>query len=83
MAITIWGTKAAGGRYAAIAALTNIPATILAALFYEYVFADSLRVVNPAQKLFRDAHLAHGNRLTNAQNGHEEESITAGSTEKV
>ncbi|KAI0065096.1 aquaporin-like protein [Artomyces pyxidatus] len=42
-AITIWGTKAGGGSYAAIAALTNIPATILSYLFYEIVFTDSSR----------------------------------------
>jgi hypothetical protein len=30
MALTIWGKQAAGGSYAAIAALTNILATILA-----------------------------------------------------
>jgi glycerol uptake facilitator-like aquaporin len=44
MAITIWGTKATGGSgYAAIAALTNIPATILAALFYNFMLSDSHR----------------------------------------
>lgn len=42
-ALTLWGTEASGGRYAAIAALTNIPATILAALFYEFFFHDSSR----------------------------------------
>jgi hypothetical protein len=41
--MTIWGKAASGGTYAAIAALTNIPATILAALFYEFAFVDSLR----------------------------------------
>lgn len=43
MAITVWGLEAGGGTYAAITALTNIAATLLAALFYELVFADYRR----------------------------------------
>lgn len=43
MALTVWGMDAGGGPYAAITALTNIPATILAAVFYEAVFADYSR----------------------------------------
>ena len=43
MVLTIWGKAASGGSYAAVAALTNIPATICGALFYEFVFADSTR----------------------------------------
>ncbi|EJT99388.1 aquaporin-like protein [Dacryopinax primogenitus] len=50
MVLCIWGTKAAGGPYAAIAALANIPATLLAAAFYEYVFRDCDRVVPSAQR---------------------------------
>jgi hypothetical protein len=46
--MTIWGKAASGGTYGAIAALTNIPATILAALFYEFVFTDSLRGMSPS-----------------------------------
>ena len=42
-AIAIWGTRASGGRYAAIAALTNILATVAAYAFYEFVFKDSNR----------------------------------------
>lgn len=42
-ALSIWGTQASGGTYAAIAALTNIPATILAALTYEFLHWDSSR----------------------------------------
>lgn len=45
MALTIWGSKASGGSYAAIAALTNIPATILAAVFYEVFLCDTSRGV--------------------------------------
>lgn len=43
VAITIWGTRANGGRYAAIAALTNIVATVAAYALYEFVFKDSSR----------------------------------------
>lgn len=46
-ALTIWGPQAAGGRYAAIAALTNFPATLFAALLYEVFLADSDRIVTP------------------------------------
>ncbi|KAH8107840.1 aquaporin-like protein [Cristinia sonorae] len=44
-ALTIWGRAASGGTYAAIAALTNIPATLLGALFYEFILADPSRVI--------------------------------------
>ncbi|KAI0920058.1 hypothetical protein AcW1_007349 [Taiwanofungus camphoratus] len=46
-ALTIWGKQASGGRYAALAALTNIPATLLAGVFYELVLHDSSRTVTP------------------------------------
>lgn len=42
-AIAVWGTRANGGRYAAIAALTNIPATVSAYAFYEFFLKDSSR----------------------------------------
>jgi hypothetical protein len=42
-ALTIWGMPASGGRYAAIAALTTFPATVLAFIFYEIFFTDSAR----------------------------------------
>jgi len=42
-AIAIWGTRASGGRYAALAALTNIPATFCAYAFYEFILKDSSR----------------------------------------
>jgi len=45
-AITIWGTKASGGTYAALAALTNIPAMLFGAFLYEFFLADSSRVVS-------------------------------------
>jgi hypothetical protein len=43
VAIFIWGTRANGGSYAAIAALTNIIATVAAYAFYEFTFKDSSR----------------------------------------
>ncbi|KAI0264432.1 aquaporin-like protein [Gloeopeniophorella convolvens] len=58
-AITIWGTRASGGRYAAIAALTNIPATLLACVFYEVILKDSSRVITLANKEYLDGHAAH------------------------
>lgn len=59
MAMTIWGTRAAGGNYAAIAALTNFFGTLLAAVFYEFFFFDSSRVLPPAQRDFLWGHKAH------------------------
>lgn len=47
MALSIWGTRASGGSYAAIAALTNIPATLLATFVYELVLTDSSRGASP------------------------------------
>jgi len=49
MAMTIWGTEAAGGRYAAISALTNFVATLFSVCVYEFFFVDSDRVVPAAQ----------------------------------
>ncbi|KAI0768697.1 aquaporin-like protein [Trametes elegans] len=42
-AMTLFGRAASGGNYAALAALTNIPATLLAGVFYEFVLNDSMR----------------------------------------
>ncbi|KAJ7473375.1 putative aquaporin 2 [Mycena latifolia] len=59
-AMTIWGKDAAGpSNYAAVAALTNIPATILACIVYELMFVDSDRVVPDAQREFHDIHALH------------------------
>jgi hypothetical protein len=41
--MTVWGMKASGGTYAALAALTNIPAMLFAALLYEIFLTDSSR----------------------------------------
>lgn len=45
MAMTIWGPKASGGAYAAISALTNTPATILAFAVYDFLLGSSTRVI--------------------------------------
>lgn len=42
-ALALFGKAASGGNYAALSALTNIPATLLAGVFYELVFNDSTR----------------------------------------
>jgi len=59
MAMSIWGSRASGGSYAAIAALTNIPSMLLAATFYEFFFTDSSRVVPRAHREFLAGHKAH------------------------
>jgi len=57
-AIAIWGTRASGGRYAAIAALTNLLATLAAYAFYEFVFKDSNRALTVIGKEYHDSRLA-------------------------
>ena len=47
LVLAIWGTKAAGGSYAAISALTNFASTLAAVLFYEIVMTDSARGKQP------------------------------------
>ncbi|KAI4521766.1 aquaporin-like protein [Schizophyllum commune Tattone D] len=42
-AMTIYGREASGGSYAAIAALTNIPAMFLAYIIYEFLLMDTDR----------------------------------------
>ncbi|KZT20165.1 aquaporin-like protein [Neolentinus lepideus HHB14362 ss-1] len=59
MVLTIWGTKAAGGRYAAIAALTNIPVTLFAGLVYEFLLSDSNKVIPDVNREFLECHMAH------------------------
>jgi hypothetical protein len=39
--------------------------------------------MNPSQKLFIDAHLAHHGRLQRQQSGEDIESMAAGSTDKI
>lgn len=47
MALTIWGKQASGGPYAAIAALTNIPATLLAFAVYDLFLGSGTRTLSP------------------------------------
>ncbi|KAF8583721.1 aquaporin-like protein [Ramaria rubella] len=63
MAMTVWGKAASGGTYAAIAALTNIPAMLLATLVYELILTDSSRVLPRAQQEFLNGHKAHLDHL--------------------
>ncbi|KAH9947633.1 aquaporin-like protein [Amylocystis lapponica] len=62
-AITLWGLPAAGGLYAAIAALTNIPATLLAGVFYEFILKDSTRTITPSNQEWLLAERAHKERI--------------------
>lgn len=56
MALSIWGLKASGGNYAVIAALTNIPATVFAALVYELFLGSATRTLTPHHIPFLKAH---------------------------
>jgi len=58
-AMTIWGTKASGGNYAALAALTNIPATIFGAFLYEFFLTDSSRVMTSQHLEHMRGHQLH------------------------
>lgn len=58
MAVAIWGSKANGGAYAAIAALTNIFTACLSLVVYEALFVDSSRVVSPDHHLHLRAQAA-------------------------
>ncbi|OJA16794.1 hypothetical protein AZE42_11924 [Rhizopogon vesiculosus] len=55
-AMTIWGLNAVGGRYAAIAALGNIPAMLFAALIYELFLGSTTRTLTPNHVHFLRAH---------------------------
>jgi len=60
MAITIWGLPAVGGHYAIMAALTNIPATLLAAWIYELFLTDSDRAISGWHMDFINHNISHG-----------------------
>ncbi|GBE85302.1 aquaporin-like protein [Sparassis latifolia] len=62
-ALSIWGMKAGGGHYAAIAALTNIPATIAGGLFYEFVLGDHSRTISDEHCDIITANKAHEERI--------------------
>ncbi|KAJ7775497.1 aquaporin-like protein [Mycena metata] len=59
VALTVWGLPAGGGSYAAIAALTNIPATLLGCVAYELMLSDSDRVIPAAHLEVLNAHKNH------------------------
>lgn len=58
-AMTIWGKPAAGGSYAAIAALTSIPATMFGGLLYELFLADHARVIPAHHREYIEVHRNH------------------------
>jgi len=58
-AISIWGLKASGGTYAALAALTNIPAMLFGVIIYEIFLTDSDRVLSSQHIEFLNAHKNH------------------------
>ncbi|KAF7968970.1 hypothetical protein HWV62_28769 [Athelia sp. TMB] len=59
IALCIYGTQASGGSYAALAALTNIPAMLFAAWLYEIFLTDSSRVMSRSHLEFMQAHQKH------------------------
>lgn len=59
-ALTIYGRKASGGSYAALAALTNVPATVVGVLLYELFLADSQRVIPQSSMEYIRVHKNHG-----------------------
>ncbi|KAJ7121942.1 aquaporin-like protein [Mycena filopes] len=77
VALTVWGKAAAGGSYAAIAALTNIPATLLSCVVYELMLSDSDRVVPAAHMEVLNAHKNH--RRLRAAREHEHTHTPSGS----
>ncbi|KAI0633650.1 aquaporin-like protein [Trametes polyzona] len=54
-ALALFGKGASGGNYAALSALTNIPATLLAGVFYEVILNDSTRTIHPEWERFLSA----------------------------
>jgi len=79
-ALAIYGTEAAGGRYAAIAALVNIPAIIFGAYLYEVFLTDSDRAVTSAQLEFHKylhghAREPHGNVVHSDTSSNEKENM--------
>lgn len=58
-AMVIYGMEAKGTSYSAIAALVNIPATLLAACIYEFFFVDSDAAVAPESLKMIQHHQSH------------------------
>ncbi|KAJ7616614.1 hypothetical protein FB45DRAFT_1064005 [Roridomyces roridus] len=87
-ALTIWGLPAGGGSYAAMAALTNIPAMLLSYLTYDLLFSDSDRVVDSSHLEVLNAHKNHrrmgaGRPLTPESEGMDHEKGVVGVVERV
>ncbi|KAJ7622149.1 aquaporin-like protein [Roridomyces roridus] len=88
VALTIWGLPAGGGSYAAMAALTNIPATLLAYLTYDLLLSDSDRVIPAVHLEVINAHKNHrrvgsGRSLTPESEGMDHEKGGVGEVERV
>ncbi|TFK72881.1 putative aquaporin 2 [Pluteus cervinus] len=58
-AMTIYGTGASGGTFAAIPALVNIPGTFFAVILYEVFLTDSDRAISPSQRDFAMTAASH------------------------
>jgi len=58
-AMTIWGKGAAGGKYAAIAALTAFVATPIGVLIHELFLTDYARVIPSHQREYMEVHHNH------------------------
>lgn len=72
MVLSIWGMQASGGAYAAIAALTNIPATILAFVVYDLFLGSTSRTLTPYHLEFLRARVQYydENRLQSFHHHH-------------
>jgi glycerol uptake facilitator-like aquaporin len=77
--MALYGMKASGGTYAAIAALTNIPAMLLAVLVYETMLADSDRVLSGAALEFINSHKHHA-RVDEGLPGHHDHRLSNGTS---
>jgi glycerol uptake facilitator-like aquaporin len=81
-AMSIWGSKASGGKYAAIAALTNIPATLFGAFLYEIFLTDSDRVMPRAQREWLEVHQNHGRAPGVVNHNHHRDAESASTNSK-
>ncbi|KAF8972131.1 aquaporin-like protein [Flammula alnicola] len=75
-AMSIWGTAAGGTSYSAIAALVNIPATLLGVLIYEFFIVDSDRVVSSSHLDFIKQHANHRRVQHQQSNGQRRNSFS-------
>lgn len=80
-ALTIWGKEASGGTYAALAALTNIPAMLLGVVIYETFLTDSDRVVGSGHLEYMLAHKNHLRSPDRDARHHVRDDVSAGTTD--